>query len=129
MPVGPIVRVEGIRDTRRRLRKLEEKELLKEMRGDFKDIADMVARYAANEAPVRTGRLKRTIKGQATQQSASVKAGTDSRVKYAGPIHWGWKARGIEKNQFIMRAVVRLRGDIERLAEQGVRRAKRKARL
>ena len=129
MPVGPIIQVNGIKSTRRRLRKLEEKELLKEMRNDFKSIADLVAMRAASEAPERTGRLKRTIKGQANQTGASVKAGTDSRVKYAGPIHWGWKARGIDKNQFIMRAVIRLRGDIERLAEQGVRRAKRKARL
>lgn len=129
MPVGPIVRVEGIRDTRRRLRKLEEKELLKEMRSDFKGIADMVAAYAASEAPVRSGALRRSTKGQASQTGAAVKSGTPSRVPYSGPIHWGWPSRNIPKNQYIMRAVVRLKSDIERLAEQGVRRAKRKARL
>ena len=124
-----MVQVSGIRETRRKLRKLEEKELLREMRGDFKGIADMVAMYAANEAPVKSGALKRSTRGQANQTGAAVKSGTPTRVPYAGPIHWGWPLRGISKNQYIMRAVVRLKSDIERLAEQGVRRAKRKARL
>ena len=126
---GPLVTVSGIHDTRRRLRKLEEKQLLNEMRRDFKGIADIVAQRAAAEAPTRSGRLARSTRGQANQTGASVKSGTASRVQYAGPIHWGWPKRNIRKNQYIMRAVIHLQDEIERLAEQGVRRAKRKARL
>jgi len=125
------VHVKGIRELQRNLRHLEEKELLKELRSEFKAIAALVAESAKQdpETPVMTGRLKKSIGAIASTTSASVKAGTDSRVAYAGPIHWGWEKRNIKANPFLMRAVKRNQDEIERIAEAGINRIKMKHRL
>jgi hypothetical protein len=71
---------------------------------DLKDshakVAELVQRGSAPEAPVRSGKLKRSMRSSGTQTAAIVRAGT-AAVPYAGPIHWGWEARHIAAQPWI----------------------------
>ena len=62
--------------------------------------AEMVAAAAMASAPRRTGLLGSSVRGSRKARGATVMAGRAS-VPYAGPIHWGWPARGIAANPFI----------------------------
>jgi hypothetical protein len=77
---------------------------------DLKDahrkVADMVAAEAEPKAPRRSGRLAGTMRAAGTQSAAIVRVGRSS-VPYAGPIHWGWEARGIKAQPWIAEAADR----------------------
>lgn len=95
------IRVEGLGRLRRDLRRLG---------GDVDDLKDanaaaarLVAAEAARRAPRVSGKLAGTLRGNRAAGKATVAAGRAS-VPYAGPIHWGWAARGIEANPFVVDA-------------------------
>lgn len=102
MPAG--VRASGVTELRKALRTMD-KDTRKELRAASKRAADIIAKAAAEEAPERSGRLRSSIKSGTKQDRGTVKAGTPSRVPYAGVIHWGWPAKNIQANQFITRAL------------------------
>lgn len=60
----------------------------------------LVAAESAARAPRRTGRMAGSGRASKTVGRASVMFG-GARIPYAGPIHYGWPARGIEANPFI----------------------------
>jgi hypothetical protein len=95
------VRVEGLDQLVRTLNKA------KADLGDLKDANQaagrMVAADAVARAPRRTGRLAGTIRASRQARRAQVVAGRSS-VPYAGPIHWGWPARGIASQPFLSAA-------------------------
>lgn len=62
--------------------------------------ARVVEPAARSKAPVDTGRLASTIRSSGTKTAGVVRAGRKS-VPYAGPIHFGWPARGIPATPFI----------------------------
>lgn len=74
-----------------------------DLKGAFSNIADHGARLAAQYAPRRTGRLAGDIRGNRARSKAVVTAGRVS-VPYAGPINYGWAARGIEPSGFMQKA-------------------------
>jgi hypothetical protein len=59
------------------------------LREALKGAAETWADAARDTIPVRTGRLKSTIRTSATNRGAFGLVG-NSRVPYANPIHWGW---------------------------------------
>ena len=64
-------------------------------------VAALVATTAASRAPRGpSGRLASTGRGNRAVGRATVTVG-GAAVPYAGPIHWGWPARGIEPQTFI----------------------------
>jgi hypothetical protein len=90
------VRVEGGAKLRRELRAAA---------GDLDDLkdanaaaADYVAGIARSRAPVRTGALRATVRGNRAAGRATVSSGS-ATVLYAGPIHWGWPTRGVTKTK------------------------------
>ena len=87
------VRVEGLREFRRDLKKLEP-EVAKELRKDIKAAAGKVAAVASAAAPRRTGAYARSIKPYVTARGASV----GSRLPQAGVLHWGGtiRPRGVD---------------------------------
>lgn len=102
------VDVQGGRELRRKF-----KEAGDDM-SDLKDLhlrlADDVAGTAKTLVPVRTGRLRNSIRGSGTKTSARVKVGNNrksgpSALPYAKPIHFGWAARGIKPQPFIYEAL------------------------
>lgn len=92
------IRVEGLRELQRGLRAFAENV------DDLKDAnaaaARMVASSAAARAPRRSGRLAGSVRGNRAVSRATVSAGR-AAIPYAGPIHYGWAARGIEANPFV----------------------------
>lgn len=101
--VRPAVEIEGLNKLLRALEKLDD-----EAKQSFKDVGGRVGRLVAEQAreevPVRSGALQRTIRAANTGRGAKIRAGS-ARVPYAGPIHFGWRARNIKPNNFLYRAV------------------------
>lgn len=65
-----------------------------------RDVASIAARSSAALAPVRSGKLKRTITASGSKTAAIIRAGAFG-VPYAGPIHWGWPGRHILPQPFL----------------------------
>lgn len=99
---------------------------------DLKDamakIADEGAQVASSLAPRRSGALAGTIRGNRAKAKAVVTAGK-ARVKYAGPINYGWPARHIRADKFMQQADERMQPRAAELLEQGVQDAIHKAGL
>tara|TARA_B100000902_G_C26851684_1_gene688548 strand:- start:14 stop:412 length:399 start_codon:yes stop_codon:yes gene_type:complete len=81
---------------------------LKEMN---KAIAEMVAEEARWRVPVKTGRLRASIKSWGAASKARVTAGS-KRLPYAMVNHWGWPQRNIEGTYFITEALEAKRKEI-----------------
>ncbi len=92
------VRVEGLRETVRRLERLGVDV------GDLKDAFGAISREVVTEAtalvPVDSGALKGAIRAARTKNKAVVRAGS-ARVPYAGVINYGWPGRGIAPTSFL----------------------------
>jgi hypothetical protein len=65
---------------------------------------DYVAQVARGMAPVRSGALVGTIRAERATTEVRVTAGGPG-VPYAGPIHWGWPARNISAQPFLVNAL------------------------
>ena len=76
-----------------------------------KKVADIVAGQAKSEVPIRTGRLKDTIRGAGTKTQGVVRAGY-ARIPYAGPIHFGWRKRNIQPQPFLYEALDKRRNEV-----------------
>jgi phage gpG-like protein len=83
------VDVEGVKELQARIRDLGDAELRKELRDANKSVAQAVVDAALPNVPVRSGRLRQSVKASATQTAAYGKAGSPARVPYAAAIHWG----------------------------------------
>ena len=102
------------------------------------DLAEMVADRAASLAPVRTGRLRETIRASGTKTAGRVRAGF-KRVPYAGPVHLGgatrpdaakgWRGGPIHPNPFLYDALDQRRNQVFNAYFQGVKKIQRKAGL
>lgn len=64
---------------------------------------EIVASEARNLVPVRSGRLRSTIKSKRQARRAIVSAGNNGKVPYAGPIHFGWF---YDKNNFVQKNIM-----------------------
>lgn len=69
------------------------------------EAGEIVAREARNLVPVRTGRLRNTIRTSKALNKVSVSAGNNGKVPYANPIHWGWFKRNIKPQPFFVKAL------------------------
>lgn len=91
--------------------------------GDLKDVnqavGNMVVSVARGNAPVRSGALAGSIRANRVAGGVSVRAGSGS-VPYAGPIHWGWPARSIKAQPFILDAAQQTEAAWVALYEDGV---------
>lgn len=121
MPTAPrnaTIRVDGLDELRRELRRTGDKELPKQLREANHAVSKRLAEAAALKAPVRTGRLRASVRGLAAQRDATVKAGT-ARVPYAAAVHWGTGPRpgqrgphNIARRPFIYEAAERMRDEL-----------------
>lgn len=95
------VQIEGLN---RYIRELQGLGLdLDDLKGAFAGIARKGALLAARFAPRRTGALAASIRGNRAKNKAIVYAGR-ARVPYAGPINYGWQARGIAPAAYMQKA-------------------------
>lgn len=115
------MRVEGARELRASMKRAGED--LGELKNAHREVASQVAR--ATQPPRLTGRLAGNVRPGASATAAMVRAG-GARVPYAGPIHWGWPARGIAAQPFIVDAAQRTetewtatyQADVDRLLQR-----------
>lgn len=119
------VRVVGAAQLRRTMRKAGQS--LDDLKRANAAAAALVATVARQpgRAPRRTGRLAGTVRGNRAAGRATISAGGFG-VQYARPIHWGWRARGIEPQPWISQAaqetepqwLAMYQQDIERVLDQ-----------
>jgi hypothetical protein len=103
------VEVEGGPELRRAFRKLDDRAA--DLKPANRAAAELVEREAETLVPRLTGRLARSIRSTASKRVGSVLAGR-SMVPYAGPIHFGWRARNIEPQPFLYDALDNRRDDV-----------------
>ena len=105
----PSITIEGVDDLRKRLRQFETGT------ADLKSAnaagAKIVERQAERIAPKRSGRLAGNIRSTGQARQGVVRAG-GARVRYAGPIHFGWAARGIKPQPFLYDALDDRRSEV-----------------
>jgi HK97 gp10 family phage protein len=82
-----------------------------------KQSADAVINEARTLVPVRSGRLRDSIKLQANARGrVTIQAGNNrtskSGVPYANPIHWGWFKRNIKPSPFFTKAIGLTRDEV-----------------
>lgn len=73
---------------------------------DQKDLMFKLGNIVASKAnaPAKTGALANTVRAGKGKTKAVVRAG-GARTPYAGVIHYGWPARGIAPNPFLLNAL------------------------
>lgn len=101
MAGGEGVRVEGLNALIRDLQKFGAE--VDDLKEPFAAIAKEGAQIASSFAPVRTGRLRDTLRGNRAKNKAVITAGR-ARVPYAGAINYGWPARNITGALFMQKA-------------------------
>jgi hypothetical protein len=67
------------------------------------EAGQIVASEARNLVPVRSGKLRATIKSKKQARRVLVSAGNNGKVPYAGPIHFGWF---YDKNNFVQKNIM-----------------------
>lgn len=93
--------VRGGRELRRTLRGAGDD--LSDLKDVHKQAAAIAATRAKARAPRTSGRLEATIRSSGTKTAGIVRVGNNTKVPYAGPIHWGWGKRHIPANPFASR--------------------------
>lgn len=129
-----VVSIEGANELARLIRKLGDDELRKMLRTANKRAAEIVVRKAEPHVPVRTGKLKASLRATGTQRVGDARAG-GARAPYAAAVHWG-RRRGnvgsspgnhkgpnvVQKNPFLYDAAQQSTGEIVDVYTQEVNR-------
>jgi len=91
MAVRPQIQLQGYKQLRRDMKELGD-EAVAGLKQVNKEAADLVADTARPDVPVRSGRLKGTLRTTGTLRGGVVRIGRKA-VPYAGPVHFGWPSR------------------------------------
>jgi hypothetical protein len=76
-----------------------------EIKAAGSESGELVANQARQLVPVRTGRLRNSIRVSKALNRVSVSAGNNRSIPYANPIHWGWFKRNIKPQPFFVKAL------------------------
>lgn len=96
-----------------------------DLKNAFSTISSEAARIAAGHAPKKSGRLATSVRGNRAQSKAVVTAGR-AAVPYAGPINYGWPARGISPAGFMQKTDDEMRPRAVQLLEDEINAAARR---
>lgn len=121
---GTVIRVEGLSPVIRRLNKAGVDST------DMKDTMHRIGMAVVNDArvPVRSGRLKSTLRAGKGKTKAVIRMG-GARAPYAGVIEYGWRARGISGTGAVSAARDARRADSERMIREAIQDLLRKNNL
>ena len=120
------IKTQGMKELRRKISVLDGNfDDLKEL---HTDLAKIVADRASQLAPVKSGKLRDTIRASGTKTAGRVRSGF-KRVPYAGVIHFGFPARGIKPQPFLYDALDQRRDEVLDRYFQGVKKIQKKAGL
>tara|TARA_R100001443_G_scaffold112444_1_gene125998 strand:+ start:183 stop:557 length:375 start_codon:yes stop_codon:yes gene_type:complete len=120
------IKATGVKELRRELRRMGDD--LEDLKALNLDVATLVSDRAKDIVPRRTGKLADTIRPAGTKTAGRVRAGF-KRVPYAGVIHFGHPARGIQPQPFLYDALDQRRGEVFDAYFKGVKKIQRKAGL
>jgi hypothetical protein len=127
--IEPAVNIDGGRKLRKAFKDAGDD--MSDLKDLHRRLADDVAGTAKTKVPVRSSRLKDSIRGSGTKTAARVRAGnnrkTASGVPYAAPIHFGWGRRGIRPQPFLYEALDSRRQEVVDAYNTEVRTIIRKA--
>lgn len=84
------VRVEGLKELRQAIQGVADQDLKDAVKTANRAVADRVVAAALPKVPVRSGRLKRSVRAMASQATGRAVAG-GAQAPYSGAIHWGRK--------------------------------------
>lgn len=83
-------------------------------------LGEIVANEAKSLAPVRSGRIRDSIRAGRGKTKAVVRAGFRS-VPYAPVIHYGWAEHNIEAQPYMLQALQNKRDEVIKVFEDGIR--------
>lgn len=113
-PAG--IKVRGFNQAVRSLRELGVPD--DEIKRAGSESGELVANEARTLVPVRTGKLRDSIRVSKTLRKVTIQAGNNrkskSGVPYANPIHWGWFKRNIKPQPFFVKALGITRDEVYR---------------
>lgn len=75
---------------------------------------------ARSLVPVQSGALRGTIRAEKERDGAWRVTAGSFLVPYAGPIHYGWRARGIEPQPFLTDALAADTAAVERVYDEHI---------
>jgi HK97 gp10 family phage protein len=108
------------RQLRRELRRADAG-LKSELAAANKELAASIVDKALPQVPVRSGRLRASVRGLGNQAGAVGKAG-GARVPYAAAIHWGRKQGGfIPARPFLRNAAKQVETQVVQVYEKRIR--------
>lgn len=108
---SPAVQVVGLGNVIRQIKRIEP-DLVQELKAANREIAEDVASTGRTLVPRLRGTLGGSIRPGANQRTGLVRAGS-KRVPWAGPIHFGWRARNISPDPFLYDALDERRDEVE----------------
>ena len=114
----PAIEVDGTRELRRIIRRIENQEMKDGLKRANKQAAEVIAEPAQKDAPRASGALAKSVRATGGVASGAVKVGSKARVPYAGVIHYGWPARNIQPQPFVTEALQEHLGDARSVYEE-----------
>lgn len=95
--------ITGAKELRKIIKNANDNDLKKSLKEANKAGSEVVAEKARFLVPVKSGRLKASVRAGATQSNGWVAVGKKA-VPYAAPIHFGWFKRHIKPQPFLYEA-------------------------
>jgi hypothetical protein len=95
------IKVEGLRDALAALKAIGTPTA--EVSAAAQQAGEIVANMSRSLVPVRSGRLRATIKSRKQARKVLISAGNNTTVPYANPIHFGWY---YDKNNFVKKNIL-----------------------
>jgi len=77
----------------------------KEMQEASYEAGLITARSVQAFIPVKTGKLRRTVKAGKAGTKVVVTIGNNTTAKYAGPVNYGWRDQNIKGRYYLQRAI------------------------
>lgn len=98
-PAG--IKVEGLRDALNALKQIGVPTA--EVSAASQEAADIVAATSRTLVPVRSGKLRSSIRSRKQARKVLISAGNSRTIPYANPIHFGWY---YDKNNFVKKNIL-----------------------
>jgi hypothetical protein len=95
------IKVQGLNEALRALKAIGTP--VAEVQAAAQEAGEIVASMSRSLVPVKSGKLRATIRAKKQARKVLVSAGNNTSVPYANPIHWGWY---YDKNNFVKKNIM-----------------------
>ena len=94
------IKVQGLNQALRALKAIGTP--VEEVQAAAQQAGEIVASQSRSLVPVRSGKLRATIRSKRQARKVLISAGNNKSVPYANPIHWGWY---YDRNNFVKKNI------------------------